>query len=105
MIIKFKSLKFGIGLFIPSYNLDFGNFEYVRRQHQWKNAKKSYFKLLLLGKVSEVWYQLQYHHRTKANFVNYANGIINSNSDSDDDSNSNKNNENNDTKKLLYNIN
>ncbi len=54
-------------------NTDVGNTKCLRGRHWWRNTRRSYSKLLLLllGRVHEVWGQLQYHHQTRANFVTY----------------------------------
>ncbi len=67
---------------------DFGHTRCLRGRHWWRNAGRSYskFLLLLLGRVNEVWCQLQYHHQTRANFVTY--GTSTNNGDSDGNSNS-----------------
>ncbi len=85
--------------------LGFGNTRCLREWHWWRNARKSYSKLLLLllDRVNEVWCQLQYHHQIRANFVTYRtstnNGDGDGDSNADSDSDSDGSNEGNGAKK------
>lgn len=53
MFVGLKNSSLKTGLSKPLYKPDYGN-ECLCRRHWWRDAEKSYCKVLLLGRVNEI---------------------------------------------------
>lgn len=91
MFVGLKGLSLQTGLSRPPYKPDFDN-GCLCRQHWWRNAERSYCKVLLLVELIKFDISFNLTIKQKASFIIYKNST--NNGDSDGDSNDDSNDDN-----------